>query len=116
MRPIDADALGIGKAKRDAFVNPAYADGWNSAIDVINAAETLDVVPVVHSRWIPADLDKDYVTCENCKRLKLDGRMAWNKEMQAEWGMNWCPNCGAKMDKHVREGRKNNDRTTEAVQ
>lgn len=33
-RYIDADALGIGKANRDAFENKAYADGWNAAIDI----------------------------------------------------------------------------------
>lgn len=38
MRPIDADALGIGKAKREAFTVPEYADGWNAAIDIIDAA------------------------------------------------------------------------------
>lgn len=42
MRFIDADALGIGKAKREAFENPAYADGWNSAIAIIEHAPTID--------------------------------------------------------------------------
>lgn len=44
---IDAEALGIGKANRDAFVNPAYADGWNSAVDIIQTAPAADVVEVV---------------------------------------------------------------------
>lgn len=48
MRLIDADALGIGKAKRDVFNNPAYADGWNSAIEIINNATTIDARPA----WI----------------------------------------------------------------
>lgn len=47
MRLIDTDALGIGKAKREVFNNPEYADGWNSAIDIINAAPTVDAVEVV---------------------------------------------------------------------
>lgn len=48
----DANALGIGKAKREAFENPAYADGWNSAIEIIENAPTVDAVEVVHGRWI----------------------------------------------------------------
>ena len=47
MRLIDADALGIGKAKREAFVISEYADGWNAAIDIIDNAPTIDAVPVV---------------------------------------------------------------------
>ena len=38
MRLIDADALGIGKARRDVFLIPEYADGWNSAIEHIENA------------------------------------------------------------------------------
>ena len=45
MRPIDADALGIGKADRNKFNFPEYADGWNSAVLIIDEAPTLDVVP-----------------------------------------------------------------------
>ena len=54
MRLIDADALGIGKANRAAFNNLAYADGWNSAIEMIANAPTIDAVPVVRCkdcRW-----------------------------------------------------------------
>ena len=43
MRLIDADALGIGKARRDAFLIPEYADGWNSAIEHIENAPTVDI-------------------------------------------------------------------------
>ena len=43
MRLIDADALGIGKAKREAFTVPEYADGWNSAIEIIDKAPTIDI-------------------------------------------------------------------------
>jgi hypothetical protein len=44
-RYIDADALGIGKADRNAFNFPEYADGWNTAIQIIEEAPTADVVP-----------------------------------------------------------------------
>lgn len=38
---IDADALGIGKAKREVFDVPEYADGWNSAVKLIYDAPTV---------------------------------------------------------------------------
>lgn len=53
-RHIDVDALGIGKADRNAFTIPEYADGWNSAIEIIANAPTADVVEVVRCkdcRW-----------------------------------------------------------------
>jgi hypothetical protein len=49
-RLIDADALGIGKANPGAFEKPEYAHGWNSAIDIIRNAPTVDAVEVVHGR------------------------------------------------------------------
>lgn len=58
MRLIDADALGIGKAKPEAFIKPEYAYGWNSAIEAINAAPTIDAVPVVR--------------CRDCKHGEVD--------------------------------------------
>ena len=47
---ISRSALGIGKAKREVFENPAYADGWNSAIDIIMNAPAVDAVPVVRCK------------------------------------------------------------------
>lgn len=41
---IDRSSLGIGKAKREVFDNPAYADGWNSAIAIIDNATTVDAI------------------------------------------------------------------------
>ena len=49
-RVIDVDALGIGKAKREVFENPAYADGWNSVIEIIENAPTVDAVEVVRCK------------------------------------------------------------------
>lgn len=40
-RLIDADALGIGKANREVFDVPEYADGWNSAVKLIYDAPTV---------------------------------------------------------------------------
>lgn len=63
-RPIDAEALGINKAKREIFNDPKYADGWNSAIEVINNAPTVDPVPAIR--------------CEECYFYYEDGSCEWN--------------------------------------
>lgn len=73
MRLIDADELGIGKANPDVFENKAYADGWNSAIDIINAAPSADAVQVVrckdciHSDEYIGDLVCSHGVCVNCE-------------------------------------------------
>lgn len=47
---IDRAALGIGKANPNVFEKPEYADGWNSAIDILQKASTVDVVEVVRCK------------------------------------------------------------------
>lgn len=60
---IDRSALGIGNAKREAFTIPEYADGWNSAIKIIDNAPTVDAVPVVRCK----DCAKDGLfSCPMC--------------------------------------------------
>lgn len=58
MRLIDVDALGIGEANPDVFICGAYAEGWNSAVSLIEDAPTVDAEPVVR--------------CENCKHAETD--------------------------------------------
>lgn len=88
-RYIDADALGIGKADRNAFTVPEYADGWNSAIDIIDNAPTADVAEVRHGVW-EEYLDGHELMCSCCKTT------FWNEDCNG--GTNYCPDCGAKMD------------------
>lgn len=108
MRLIDADALGIGKAKREAFTAPEYADGWNSAIDIIGAAPTIDIdrptrsqfkrmavklgyEPVVHGTWMHKETEGGFHIwrCSRCGR-----GMNNNPE-----GIDlYCYHCGARMD------------------
>ena len=49
---IERDALGVGPANPEVFKNPAYADGWNALLRIINQAPAVDAVPVVHGRCI----------------------------------------------------------------
>lgn len=50
---IDINELGIGRADPKIFNNPEYANGWNSAIEIIEKATASEVVEVVR--------------CKNCK-------------------------------------------------
>ena len=43
---ISRSALGIGKAKRECFEDPKYADGWNSAVEIVENAPAVDAVDV----------------------------------------------------------------------
>ena len=70
MRLIDADALGIGKAKREAFTYPEYADGWNAAIDIIDAAPTIEIDRPTRSQFKRMAVQLGYekvVHCKDCK-------------------------------------------------
>ena len=49
-RLIDLDALGIGKCNPDVFNDKGYAKGWNSAIEILQNASTMDAVPVVRCK------------------------------------------------------------------
>ena len=86
-RYIDVDALGIGKANRSIFEKPEFADGWNSAVEMIENAPTADVVEVKHGKWIKASCsEKDGdAHCSECNH--------W------DWSdCKYCSECGAKMD------------------
>ena len=51
---------------------------------------TVDVVPVVHAHWISDPDYPSHTICSNCKN--------WINMYQL---LNYCPNCGAKMDERV---------------
>ena len=64
----------------DAHYPPWY-------IDRIKTLSAADVAPVRHGRWIASH--DEFCACSICKYPVYVG---WNKT-------NYCPNCGAKMDK-----------------
>ena len=49
-RYVDVDKLGIGRANSDAFESKDYADGWNSAISILEKADVEDLVKVVRCK------------------------------------------------------------------
>lgn len=67
MRLIDADALGICKANPAAFEEKEYAWGWNTAIEIIENAPTVDAVPVV--RCGECDYHHENEGFHFCKRM-----------------------------------------------
>lgn len=85
-RPIDADAL----------IEEALAEGAYGYVDAfqIAIAPTLDVAPVRHGQWETNSDKPDTLICSVCKC----GFDMWKHDPH-----NFCPNCGAKMDKEKRE-------------
>lgn len=89
MRPIDADAL------FDALYDNEFQTlcPLDEVSDVIDAAPTLDYAPVRHGEWE----DDSYVwRCNLCKK--------WFMVEDCDGEMNFCPNCGAKMDGGEKDG------------
>ena len=71
MRLIDADALGICKDKREAVTGPEYADGWNSAIEIIDKAPTIDIDRPTQSQFKHMAVQLGYEPVVHCKDCRL---------------------------------------------
>ena len=64
-----------------------FEDDFKRAIKKIPKGIIVDVAPVRHGRWIDArEYCGDYM-CSNCETLYCTNKF------------NYCPNCGAKMDR-----------------
>ena len=92
-RYIDADALidfiDVGHLRHPSEL-------CLSEIDVVNLllhAPTADVAPVIHARWVKRGCKWQ---CTHCKVLmSIEGTPKENL-------LNYCPNCGAKMDEECK--------------
>lgn len=69
---ISRKALGIGKCNLDAFENKEYAKGWNSAIEILETAPTINAVEVVR--------------CKECRIGFLDKSAIEGRMYCANWG------------------------------
>lgn len=88
---IDRQALGIGKCAPKVFENKAYAEGWNSAISIIESAPAADVRPERHGEWIEeSNGNAWWYKCSECGKLSMI-----NTKRNLT---HFCPNCGSKMD------------------
>ena len=64
-------------------------DEFYGAMQVLDELPPADVVPVVHGKWIGYDDTERFAAqCSLC-----------GNEVDTRFGSNFCPNCGAKMDK-----------------
>lgn len=93
-RYIDADKLGIGRADPKIFNNPEYANGWNSAIEIIDKAPTADVKEVKHGQWNTV-YDGSILEHYNSDVYSLTCSICGNTEKHIS---KFCPSCGARMD------------------
>jgi DNA-directed RNA polymerase subunit RPC12/RpoP len=105
MRLIDADAL---KTELDAwariFQKPNHY-AREDALYIIDCAPTIDAVPVVRGEWKLYGNDDDLgmsYWCSACN-FQLSEDLFYSGYKNGRWiengALNYCPNCGAKMDK-----------------
>lgn len=97
-RLIDADAL-IDDMCEDcgAFVNGACDKDVCASVLWVRDAPTIEAEPVRHGRWVPLSYDGhingypvyDEWECSEC-HFACEG--------EGEPPLNYCPNCGAKLD------------------
>lgn len=94
MRPIDAErfdviALDYFEIAKQGYQN-TFDDGVQWLSEQIDAAQTLDVAPVVHAKWIECESGWGF-KCSNCKaRVKRSEVFNGNHH--------YCYKCGAKID------------------
>ena len=70
MELIDRKELGVCRCNPGVFKVPGCAEGWNSLLDIVNSAPTIDAVPVVRCReCIYATRPGDSIVhCDNFER------------------------------------------------
>lgn len=75
--------------EREAAIESLHV-AWDSAINALRNAPSVDVAQVVHGRWIEQEKYNfgTMYDCSICGDRILDNGHSWN----------YCPNCGAKMD------------------
>ena len=69
------------------IINPQTAFINNVLIELLRREPVADVSEVIHAKWI-INSDGYYPYCSNCKNEPKNGIMS-----------NYCPECGARMDK-----------------
>lgn len=86
---------------RQAAIDEAYAVIVDDAVYDVVQVETLEGLPSVeaepvrHGHWYHGEAYPHHLYCSVCYRTALP-----NDEYVERWGlhMNYCPNCGARMD------------------
>lgn len=79
------------KALVHRLKNPYLFNITQRIFDIISEIPAADVVPVVHGRWVYGE--DDNIQCSIC------GHDAYTEGDYRQVKTNYCPNCGARMDK-----------------
>ena len=74
--------------------------GVNHAIQCIKEAPAADVAPVRHGRWLTTDAYPHHLYCSVCYKTYAKNAK-WVNELDLP--TNYCPNCGALMEKKEAE-------------
>ena len=90
----EAERQRIKELERAEWINRVFDDAVNKII------KTPIIAPLKHGRWIeypdvlqfPDVLDESYIGCSQCKNV-------FSVIDNCTERFNYCPNCGAKMDK-----------------
>jgi len=75
----------------DTYFNNRNA--WYNFYETLESIPSADVVEVKHGKWMETADDgvwsysDAYAECDQCHKVTFNG-----------WGMNYCPNCGARMN------------------
>lgn len=89
MRLIDADKM------RDDWLENGeneYVYDTNAVLESIDEQPTVDAAPVVHGHWVSDEGDVLF----HCSECETQISTSWDYD-DLHW--NFCPDCGAKMDK-----------------
>ena len=89
---IDADKLCEGLRGMASVLAPFKRNTIFGVIETIKIMHAADVEEVKHGQWIEVD---DGVLIGNGKHIECSECGTWRKDKQK---LNYCPNCGAKMD------------------
>lgn len=99
MKLIDADEL--EKVWTIASPEP-YSTDAAEVLDSIRGAPTVDAVPVVHGRWESVKNPKwpaySHDKCSICGWQNTRNALCYEEGRRGWHSLNYCPNCGAKMD------------------
>lgn len=82
-RPIDA-------VKTAEIISEHFGISLDDLCDVFAAIPTEGCEPVAHGKWIPTK-DDNKKECSNCEIIHLIAQYPHGQ-------INYCPNCGARMD------------------
>lgn len=90
-------AISIFRAKAEMAVCTPAQPYFDRAAKMLELLPAADVAYVRHGRWC---VDGVYVVCSVCNRFTLSPIVKRLKTFK------YCPNCGAKMDLEVQDGKR----------